>query len=78
MIVFVIRPPLSCHVFSFGDAKVTKKKDAMLMLSCFFFLKKRYIFGQLNGVLRDMVPALGGLFEVLGIRGMLKIFHIEI
>ena len=52
MIVCVIGPPISCQVFSFGDAKVSKKKDAMLMLSFFCFLKKSYIFGQLNGVLR--------------------------
>ena len=74
MIVFVIGPPLLCQVFSFGDAKVSKKKYAMLILSFCFFLKKSYIFGQLDGVLRDMVPAIGGLLEVFGSRGLLKIF----
>ena len=63
-------PPLSCHVSSFGDSKVSKKKDAMLMLSSCLFLKKIYMFCHLNGVLRDMGPALGGLLEVLGIRGL--------
>ena len=44
MIVFVTRPPVSCQVFSFGDAKVSKKKDAMLMLSfCLFSKEKLYL-----------------------------------
>ena len=47
----------------------------MLMLSFVCFLKKSYIFGQLNGVLRDMVPEIGDLLEVLGSRGLLKIFQ---
>ena len=38
---FVIEPPVSCHVFSFGDAKVSKKKDAMLMLSFYLFSKEK-------------------------------------
>ena len=63
---------MSCQVFSFRDAKVSKKKDAMLMLRV-FFSKKSDIFGQLDVVLRDMVPAIGGLLEVLASRGMLKI-----
>ena len=64
---------MSCQVFSFRDAKVSKKKYAMLMLR-FFFPKKSDIFGQLDGVLRDMVPAIGGLLEVLASRGRLKIY----
>ena len=66
---------MSCQVFSFGDGKVSKKKDAMLMLSFFCVLKKIYIFGKLDGVLQDMVPAIGGLLEVLGSRGLLKIYQ---
>ena len=38
--VFVIGPPVSCQVFSFGGAKVSKKKDAMLMLSFCLFSKE--------------------------------------
>ena len=35
---------MSCQVFSFGDAKVSKKKDAMLMLSfCLFSKGKLYL-----------------------------------
>ena len=64
---------MSCQFFSFGDAKVSKKKDAMLMLRV-FFPKKSDIFGQLDVVLRDMVPAIGGLLEVLASRGLLKIY----
>ena len=74
MIDCVIGPPLLCQGFLFGDAKVSKKKDAMLMLSFFCFPKKSYIFGQLDGVLRDMVPAIGGLLEVLASCGLLKIY----
>ena len=83
MIVCVIGPPVSCPVFSFGDANVSKKKDAMLMLrfffskksaKSFFFPKKIYIFGQLDVVMQYMVPAIGGLLEVLASRGMLKIY----
>ena len=65
---------MSCQVFSFGDAKIYKKKDAMLMLRVFFPPKKSDIFGQLDVVLRDMVPAIGGLLEVLASRGLLKIY----
>ena len=44
MIVFVIGPPVSCQVFLFGDAKVSKKKDAMLMLSfCLFSKENLYL-----------------------------------
>ena len=75
MIVCVIGPPLSCQVFSFGDAKVSKKEDAILMFSFFCFLKKSYIFDQLYGVLRDMVPTISGLLEVMGSRGLLKIYQ---
>ena len=33
-----------CQVFSSGDAKVSKKKDAMLMLSfCLFYKEKLYL-----------------------------------
>ena len=39
-----------------------------------FFPKKSDIFGQLDVVLRDMVPAIGGLLEVLASHGMLKIY----
>ena len=46
----------------------------MLMLSDFVFPKRRDIFGKLHVVLRDGVPAIGGLLEVLAIRGLLKIF----
>ena len=60
--------------FSFGGAKVSKKKDAMLMLRVFFSPMKSDIFGQLDVVLRDMVPAIGGLLEVLASRGLLKIY----
>ena len=36
---------MSCQVFSFGDAKVSKKKDAMLMLSfCLFSKEKLYLW----------------------------------
>ena len=45
----------------------------MLMLSV-FFSKRSEIFGQLDVVLRDMVPAIGGLLEVLASRGLLKIY----
>ena len=38
---FVIGPPLSCHVFSFGDYKVSKKKDVMLMFSFRSFSKEK-------------------------------------
>ena len=65
---------MSCQVFSFGGAKVSKKKDAMLMLRFFCFPKKSDSFGQLDVVLRDMVPAVGGLLEVLASRGLLKIY----
>ena len=58
--------------FSFGDAKVSKKKDAMLKLRVFFFPKKSDIFGQLDVVIRITVTAIGGLLEVLASRGMLK------
>ena len=84
MIVCVIGPPVSCQVFSFRDAKVSKKKDAMLMLRIFFFQrkvlrvfffpKKSDIFGQLDVVMRYTVTAIGGILEVLAIRGMLKIY----
>ena len=84
MIVCVIGPPVSCQVFSFGDAKVSKKKYAMLMLTfffspknnvnSFFFPKKSDIFGQLDVVMRIMVTAIGGLVEVLESRGLLKIY----
>ena len=82
MIVCVIGPLVSCHVFSFGDANISKKKDSMLTLSFFFpkksdkviFSKKSYIFGQLDGVLWDMVPAIGGIVEVLASCGLLKIY----
>ena len=73
MIVSVIGPPVSCQVFLFGDAKVSKKKDAMLMLSCCLMSKYQLYIFQLNRVLRDMGTALGGLLEVLVIRGLLKI-----
>ena len=59
--------------FSFGGAKVSKKKDAMLMLRV-FFPKKSDIFGQLDVVLWDMVPEIGGLLEVLASRGLLNIY----
>ena len=50
---------MSCQVSSFGDAKVSKKKDVMLMLRFFFqrkvlivlFPKKSDIFGQLDVVM---------------------------
>ena len=83
MIVCVIGPPVSCQVFSFRDAKVSKKKDAMLMLRFFFspkksvksfFPKKSDIFGQLDVVMGIMVTAIGGLLEVLASRGLLKIY----
>ena len=64
---------MSYQVFSFGGAKFSKKKDTMLMLR-FFFPKKSDIFGQLDVVLRDMVPAIGGLLEVLASCGLLKIY----
>ena len=60
MIVCVIGPPVSCQFFSFGGAKVSKKKDAMLMLrffspkksvNSFFFPEKSDIFGQLDVVM---------------------------
>ena len=35
---------------------------------------KSDIFGQLDVVLQDMVPEIGGLLEVLGSRGLLKIY----
>ena len=45
MSVFAIGPPVSCQVFSFGHAKVSKKKDAMLMLSfCLFSKEKLYLW----------------------------------
>ena len=47
---------MSCQVFSFGDAKVSKKKDAMLMLIFCLFSKESDVFVQLDGVLLDMVP----------------------
>ena len=59
--------------FFIRDAKVSKKKDAMLMLR-FFFPKRSDIFGQLDVVLRDVVPAIGGLLQVLASRGLLKIY----
>ena len=35
---------MSCQVFSFGDAKFSKKKDAMIMLSfCLFSKEKLYL-----------------------------------
>ena len=83
MIVFVIGPPVSCQGFSFRDAKLSKKKDAMLMLRFFFFQrkvlrfffpKKSDIFGHLDVVMRIMVTAIGGLLEVLASRGLLKIY----
>ena len=40
----------------------------------FFFPKKSVIFGQLDVVLRDMVPEIGGLLEVLASRVLLKIY----
>ena len=44
MIVCLIVPPVLCQVFSFGDAKVSKKKDAMVMLSfCLFSKEKLYL-----------------------------------
>ena len=44
MIVFVIGPTVSCQVFSFGGAKVSKKKYAMLILSfCLFSKEKLYL-----------------------------------
>ena len=44
MIVFIIGPPVSCQIFSFGDAKVSKKKDAMSMFSfCLFSKEKLYL-----------------------------------
>ena len=74
MIVRVIGPPVSCQFFSFGDAKVSKNKYAMLMLRFFLFSKKSDILGQLDVFLRDMVPAIGGLLEVLESFGLLKIY----
>ena len=73
MIVCVIGPPVSCQVFSFGDAKVSKKKDAMLMLR-FFFPKKSDIFGREDVVLWYRVPEIGGLLEVLESCGLLNIY----
>ena len=32
---------MSCQVSSFGDAKVSKKKDAISMLSFFYFSKEK-------------------------------------
>ena len=61
--------------FSFEDAKVSKKKDAMLMLSFCLFSKEKLYLGQLDGVLRDLVPAIGDFLEVLGSRGLLKIYQ---
>ena len=46
----------------------------MLMLSDFFFPKRSETFGQLDVVLQDMVPAIGGLLEVPERRGLLKIY----
>ena len=40
----------------------------------FVFPKRSEIFGQLDVVLRDVVPAIGGLLEVLASRGLLKIY----
>ena len=65
---------MSCQVFSSWDAKVSKKKDAMLTLRFFLFSKKSDILGQLDVFLRDMVPAIGGLLEVLESCGLLKIY----
>ena len=45
----------------------------MLMLSDFFFPKRSEIFGQLDVVLRYVVPAIGGILEVLESRGLLNI-----
>ena len=73
MVVCVFGPPVSCQVFSFGDAKFSRKKDAMLMLRV-FFPKKSDIFGQLDVVMRIMVTAIGGLLEVLASCGQLKIY----
>ena len=73
MIVCVIGPPVSCQVFSFGDAKFSKKKYAMLTLSFFCFPKKSDIFGQLDVVMRIVVTVIGGLLGVLASRGLLKI-----
>ena len=44
------------------------------MLRVFKFPKKSDMFGQLDVVLQDMVPAIGGLLEVLASRGLLKIY----
>ena len=82
MIFCVIGPPVSCQVFSFGDAKVSKKKYANVNVKVFFskksvkcfFSKKSDIFGQLDVVMRYMVTAIGGLLEVLASRGLLKIY----
>ena len=50
---------------------MSKKKDAMLMLSCCFVSKEKlYVLSVEWGVLRDMGPALGVFLEVLGIRGL--------
>ena len=38
------------------------------------FSNKIDVFGQLDVVLRDMVPEIGGLLEVLASRGLLKIY----
>ena len=65
---------MSCQVFSFGDTKVSKKKYAMLMLRVPPPPKKSDIFCQLDVVLRDMVPEIGGILEVLESRGLLNIY----
>ena len=64
---------MSCQVFSFGDAKVSKQKDVMLMLSfCLFSKEKLYLRSIKWGSARH-----GASFflEVLGSRGLLKIFQ---
>ena len=40
----------------------------------FVFLMIREIFGQLDVVLQDVVPAIGGLLDVLASRSLLKIY----
>ena len=50
--------------FSFGDAKVSKKKDAMLMLSyCLFSKEKLYLRSVKWGSVRHGASFFGGPWE---------------
>ena len=73
MIVFVIGPPVSCQVFSFGGAKVSKKKDAMVMLSfCLFSKEKLYLRSVKLGSARHGASFFEGPWESWSVKDYQK------